>query len=79
MRAYIPYSLITFSPSNHWFIRACSSAISDREEVHQSYQTSPSELSHATFISARNRCSAKICRARSTLERLDQSESNFHT
>ena len=24
MRAYIPYSLITFSPSNPWFDRACS-------------------------------------------------------
>ena len=31
MRAYIPYSLITFSPSKPWFDRACSSAISDRE------------------------------------------------
>ena len=28
-------------------------------------QTSPSELTHATFISARNRCSDKIRRARS--------------
>ena len=34
MRAYIPYSLITFSPSNTWFDRACSSAISDREGAH---------------------------------------------
>ena len=58
MRAYIPYSLITFSPSKPWFDRACSSAISDREGVHRSYQASPSELTHATFISARNRCSA---------------------
>ena len=31
MRAYIPYSLITFSPSKPWFDHACSSAISDRE------------------------------------------------
>ena len=59
MRAYIPYSLITFSPSKPWFDRACSSAISDREGAHRSYQASPSELTHATFISARNRCSAK--------------------
>ena len=29
MRAYIPYSLITFSPSKPWFDHACSSAISD--------------------------------------------------
>ena len=35
MRAYIPYSLITFSPSKPWFDRACSSAISDREGVHR--------------------------------------------
>ena len=34
MRAYIPYSLITFSPSNPWFDRTCSSAISDREGAH---------------------------------------------
>ena len=66
MRAYIPYSLITFSPSKPWFDRACSSAISDREGAHRSYQASPSELTHATFISARNRCSAKLRRARSS-------------
>ena len=61
MRAYIPYSVITFSP-NPWFDCACSSAISDREGAHRSYQASPSELTHATFISARNRCSAKLRR-----------------
>ena len=44
MRAYIPYSLITLSPSNPWFDCACSSAISDREGAHLSYQASPSEL-----------------------------------
>ena len=65
MRAYIPYSLITSSTSNPWFDCACSSAISDREVVHQSYQASPSELTHAAFISARNRCSDEIHRARS--------------
>ena len=69
MRAYIPYSLITFSPSKPWFDRACSSAISDREGVHRSYQASPSELTHATFISARNRCSAKLRRARSSFRK----------
>ena len=69
MRAYIPYSLTTFSPSNPWFDRACSSAISDREGAHRSYQASPSELTHATFISARNRCSAKLRRARSSFHK----------
>ena len=64
MRAHIPYSLTTFSPSKPWFDRACSSAISDREGAHRSYQASPSELTHAAFISARNRCSAKLRRAR---------------
>ena len=63
MRAYIPYSLITFSPSNPWFDRACSSAISDREGPHRSYQASPSELTHAIFISA------KLCRARSSFHK----------
>ena len=69
MRTYIPYSLITFSPSKPWFDRACSSAISDREGAHRSYQASPSELTHATFISARNRCSAKLRRARSSFRK----------
>ena len=69
MRAYIPYSLTTFSPSKPWFDRACSSAISDREGVHRSYQASPSELTHAAFISARNGCSAKLHRARSSFRK----------
>ena len=69
MRAYILYSLRTFSPSNPWFDHACSSAISDREGVHRSYQASPFELTHATFISARNFCSAKLCRARSSFRK----------
>ena len=69
MRAYIPYSLITFFPSNPWFGCACSSAISDREGAHRSYQAFPSELTHATFISARNRCSAKNRRARSSFRK----------
>ena len=59
---------MTFSPST-WFDHACSSAISDREGVHRSYQASPSELTHATFISARNRCSAKLRRARSSFRK----------
>ena len=63
MRAYIPYSLITFSPSNPWSDSVCSSAISDREGAHRSYHASPSEFTHAAFISARNGCSAKIRRA----------------
>ena len=63
------YSLITFSPSNPWFDCACSSAISDREGAHRSYQASPSELTHATFISARNRCSVKLRRARSSFRK----------
>ena len=63
MRAYIPYSLITFSPSKPWLDRACSSAISAREGEHRSYQASPSELTHATFISA------KLRRARSSFRK----------
>ena len=69
MRAYIPYSLITFSPSNPWFDRVCSSAISDRGGAHRSYQASPSELTRATIISAGNRCSAKIRRASSSFRK----------
>ena len=66
MRAYIPYSLITFSPSKPCFDRVCSSAISGKEGAHRSYQASPSELTHTTFISAKNRCFAKLCRDRSS-------------
>ena len=77
MRAYIPYSLTTFSPSNPWFDRACSSAISDREGAHRSYQASPSELTHTTFISARNRCSAKLRRARSSFRKRKIDKLNF--
>ena len=69
MRAYIPYSLTTFSPSKPWFDRACSSAISDREGALRSYQASPSELTHAAFISARNRCSAKLRGTRSSFHK----------
>ena len=69
MRSYIPYSLTTFSPSKPRFDRACSSAISDREGAHRSYQASPSELTHAAFISARNRCSAKLRRAHSSFRK----------
>ena len=69
MRVYIPYSSITFSPFNTWFDCGCSFAISDKEGAHQSHQASPFELTHATFISAKNRCSAKIHRARSSLRK----------
>ena len=69
MRACIPYSLIIFSPSNPWLDRVCSSAISDREGAHLSFQASLSELTHATFISAMNRCSAKIHRACSSFRK----------
>ena len=62
IRAYIPYSSITFSSSNPWFDHACPSAISDREGAHWSYQAS-SEITHATFISVMNHCSPKIRRA----------------
>ena len=68
MRANIPYSLITFSPSNPLFDHACSSAVLEREGAHRSYEASPSELTHATFISDRNRCSAKIRRDRSSFQ-----------
>ena len=79
MGEYIPYSLITFSPSNPWFDRAYSSAISDREGVHRSYQASPSEFTHPTFISARNHCSAKIRRARSSFHKRKTDKLNSST
>ena len=79
MRTDILYSLITFSPSNPWFDCACSSAISHREGAHRSYQASPTELTHATFISARNRCSAKIRRARSSFRKMKIDKLNSST
>ena len=77
MRAYIPYSLITFSPSNPWFHRVCSS-ISDRKRAHRSYQAS-SEFTHATFIFARNRCCVKIRRACSSSHKRKINELNSST
>ena len=61
-RAIAPYAPYKSNPANPSFDRACSSAISDREGAHRSYQASPSELTHAAFISAKNCCSAKIRR-----------------
>ena len=78
MREYIPYSFITFSP-NPWFDRECSSTISDREGARWSYQASPSELTHATVISAGNRCSAKIQRARSSFRKRKTDKLNSST
>ena len=75
MRAYIPYSVITFSPSNPWFDCAYSSAISDREETHQSYQPSRSGL--MLLFSARNCCSAKIRRAYSSFHKRKIDKLNF--
>ena len=43
--------------------------LSDREGAHQSYQASPSELTHATFIFARNRCFSKMRRAHSSFRK----------
>ena len=45
--------------------------------MHQSYQASPSELIHATFISARNHCSAKIRRACSSFCKRKIDKLNF--
>ena len=55
MEEYIPSTIKTFSPSNPWFDRACSSAIQVRERAHQTWVSSPSILTHTNFISARNR------------------------
>ena len=63
MRAYIPSSSMTFS-LNQWFDCACSSAISDREGVHQSYQAS-SEFIQATLILL----GIKFCRAHSSFHK----------
>ena len=69
MEAYIPSSTKTFSPSNPWYDGACSSAIRARESTHQSYQASPSEHSHAAFISARNRCTSQIRKAKASFRK----------
>ena len=42
------------------------SAILVRKGAHRAYQDSPSEITHATFISTKNHCSAKIHRAHSS-------------
>merc|ERR1712002_923990 len=54
----------SFSPSNHWFNRACSLAVQARERAYRLYQDSPSASTHSDFISARNRCKATIRRVK---------------
>ena len=66
MEAYVPFSIKTFSPSKPWFDHACFLAVQARERAFRSYQSSPSALTHAAFISARNRCKAHIREARTS-------------
>ena len=49
----------------------------NREGAHRSYQTSPSELTHATLISARNRCSTKLRRAHSSFRKRKIDKLNY--
>ena len=66
MEAYIPSTTKTFSPSKPWFDESCSSAIEARERAYQAYITSRSNLTFRAFVAARNRCSYKIRRAKSS-------------
>ena len=62
IEAYVPSTVKTFSPANPWYDRSCTLAIQARDQAHDLYQASPSAASHASYKSARNRCTALIRR-----------------
>ena len=66
MEAYVPFSIKTFSPSKPWFDHACFLAVQARERAFRSYRSSPSALTHAAFISARNRCKSTTRKAKTS-------------
>ena len=66
MEAYVPFSIKTFSPSKPWFDHACFLAVQARERAFRSYRSSPSALTHAAFISARNRCKSITRKAKTS-------------
>ncbi|MEO1548793.1 MAG: hypothetical protein AAFU74_18770, partial [Bacteroidota bacterium] len=66
IEVYVPSTLKIFFPSNPWFDRACSQAVLARDRAFKSYQSSPSAVSHAAFISARNHCKTKLRKAKAS-------------
>ena len=62
IEAYVPSSTKSFSPAKPWFDRACSGAVRAKERAHESFLTSPSVGTHASFNSARNRCTSHLRR-----------------
>ena len=81
MEAYIPFTIKTFSPTKPWFDHACLRAVEARERAYQAHIQSRSAFTHRAFIAARNRCGAKIRRAKKSFvmrkkNRLTASPSN---
>ena len=60
IEAYVPSTVKTFSPTKPWFDRACSRTVLSKERAHMSFQSSPSAVTHASFNSARNRCTSRL-------------------
>ena len=60
MEAYVPSTVKTFSPTKPWFDKACSRTVLSKERAHMSFQSSPSAVTHASFNSARNRCTSRL-------------------
>ena len=65
MEAYVPFSFAKSSSScKPWFDRSCSEAIQSRDEAYQLWKSIPSPLNHANFLTARNRTSTVLDKAK---------------
>ena len=60
--AYVPSTVKTFSSAKPWFDRGCSRTVRSKERAHALNEASPSEVNHASFNSARNRCTSQLRR-----------------
>ncbi|KAK7081198.1 hypothetical protein SK128_010635 [Halocaridina rubra] len=72
MEVFIPSSTITFSPPNPWFHSACSMVTQARDWACQLRQASPSDLSCSAFVTAKDRCTARIRRSKTLFLRRKQ-------
>ena len=58
--AYVPSTIKTFSSAKPWFNRGCSKTVRSKERAHIAFNRSPSEATHTSFNSARNRCTSHL-------------------
>ena len=58
--AYVPSTTKTFSSAKPWFDRGCSRTVKSKEQAHLNFNRSPSQATHSSFNSARNRCTSQL-------------------